>query len=88
MGQGETVGPYPGWCIAKGRYCCSEVGSWLFPRGARYIYIASLYPRQSVHGEEPHPIRGDPVAQNTADRKEQTLKNDPQSYGVSAVPNG
>jgi len=28
------------------------------------------HPRQSVRGEEPHPTSGDPVAQNTADRKE------------------
>ena len=32
--------------------------------------IASLHPRLSVHGEEPHPTRSDPVAQNTADLKE------------------
>ena len=50
--------------------------------------IASLSPRPSVCGEEPHPTSGDPVAHNTADLKEQTLKNNPQSYGVSAVPKG
>jgi len=32
--------------------------------------IASLRPRPSVRGEEPHPTNGDPVAQNTADLKE------------------
>jgi hypothetical protein len=32
--------------------------------------IASLHPRPSVRGEEPHPTRGDPVAQNTAGLKE------------------
>jgi len=32
--------------------------------------IASLRPRPSVRGEEPHPTSGDPVAQNTADLKE------------------
>jgi len=32
--------------------------------------IASFCPRLSVHGEEPHPMSGDPVAQNTADLKE------------------
>jgi len=32
--------------------------------------IASLCPRPSVHGEEPHPMSGDPVAQNTADVRE------------------
>jgi len=33
-----------------------------------------------MHDEEPYPMRGDPVTQNTA--------NNPQSYGVSAVPMG
>ena len=80
------AGPYPGWRITKGRYCCPEVGSWLFARGGRCMYIASLYPRLSVRGEEPHPTGGDPFAQNTADLKEKTLKNNPQSYSVSAVP--
>jgi hypothetical protein len=61
---------YPGWRITKRRYCCPEMGSWLFPRGGRCVYIASLYPRPSVSGEEPHLIRGDPVAQNTAELKE------------------
>ena len=28
------------------------------------------YPKPSVRGEEPHPTSGDPVAKNTADRKE------------------
>jgi len=65
-----TAGLYPGWHITEGRYSSPEVDSWLFPRGGRCIYIASLYPRTSVHGEEPHPARGDPVAQNTADLKE------------------
>ena len=32
--------------------------------------IVSIHPRLSVSGEEPHPISGDPVAQNTADLKE------------------
>jgi len=32
--------------------------------------IASLHPRPSVHGEQPHPIRGDPIAQNTVDLKD------------------
>ena len=32
--------------------------------------IASLHPRPSVRGEKPHPTRGEPVAQNTADLKE------------------
>jgi len=47
---------------------------------------ASLRRRLSARPEEPYPTSGDPVAQNTADLKEQTLKNDPQSFGVSAVP--
>jgi len=48
--------------------------------------IASLCPRPSVRDEEPHPTSGDPVAQNTADLKVKTLKNNPQSYSVSVVP--
>ena len=32
--------------------------------------VASLHPRPSVRGEEPHPMSGDSVAQNTADLKE------------------
>ena len=32
--------------------------------------IASLHPRPSVCGEEPHLARGEPVAQNTADLQE------------------
>jgi len=69
-GQGKTAGPYPGWRVTKGRYCCPEACSWLFSRGDRCVNIASLHPRTSVHGEEIHPTRGDPVAQNTADLKE------------------
>ena len=29
-----------------------------------------FHPGPSVHGEEPYPMRGDPVALNTADLKE------------------
>jgi len=50
--------------------------------------IASLWPISSVRGEEPHPTSGDPVVQNTVYLKQQTLKNNPQSYGVSAMPKG
>jgi len=32
--------------------------------------IASLHPRPSVRGEEPHPMIGSPVMQNAADLKE------------------
>jgi len=32
--------------------------------------IASLHPTPSVRGEEPHAMRGGPVAQNTVDIKE------------------
>ena len=41
-----------------------------------------------MRGEEPRPMSGDSVAQNTADLKELTLKNNPQSYGVSAMTKG
>ena len=34
------------------------------------MYIATLYLRPSVHGEKPHPMRGDPAAENTVDLKE------------------
>jgi len=50
--------------------------------------MASFHPRPSVCGEEPHPTRDNPVAQNTVDLQEQTLKNNFQSYSVSAVPMG
>jgi len=39
-------------------------------QGWQMRIIASLCPRPSVHGEEPHPMRCDPVVQNTADLKE------------------
>jgi hypothetical protein len=32
---------------SEGSYCCPEVGSWLFPRGSRCVYIASLNLRSS-----------------------------------------
>jgi len=32
--------------------------------------IASLRPRPSVRGEQPHPTSGDPVAQNTEELKD------------------
>jgi len=31
--------------------------------------VASLLPILSVYGEEPHPMRGDPVTQNITDLK-------------------
>jgi hypothetical protein len=37
------------------------VGCWLFLRGGRCEYVASLHPRPSVHGEEPYPMRSDLV---------------------------
>jgi len=39
-------------------------------RGGRCVYIASLYSRPSVPGEEPQPTRGDNVAQETEYLKE------------------
>ena len=61
-----------------------RTGATVFPRGgfgglrrALPIFqgremriIASLRPKPSVRGEEPHPASGDPVVQYTADRKE------------------
>jgi hypothetical protein len=32
--------------------------------------IASFQTRPSVRGKQPHPMRGDPVAQNTMDLKD------------------
>jgi hypothetical protein len=52
------------------------------------MHVHSLSLPKTVRGEEPHPTGGDSVAQNTADLKEKTLKNNPQSYSVSAVPMG
>ena len=40
-----------------------------------------------MRGEEPHPTRGDPVAQNSGSTGV-NLENNPQSYRVSAVPMG
>ena len=39
----------------------AQVGCWLFFRGGRCKYIASLCPRPSVHDAEPHPMGDDPV---------------------------
>jgi len=42
-----------------------------YSREAVYAdYSLSLRPRPSVRGVEPHPTRGDPVIENTADLKE------------------
>jgi len=38
--------------------------------GVQDVKYNSLHPRPSMHGEEPYPMRGDPVMQNTADLKE------------------
>ena len=40
-------------------------------------YIASQHSRPSVHVEELYPMRGDPVAQNTTDLNEKSLKKIP-----------
>jgi len=37
------------------------VGCCLFFRGGECEYIASLHPRLSMRGEEPHSMGGDPV---------------------------
>jgi hypothetical protein len=41
--------------------------------------IDTVHARPSVCGEEPHPTRGDTVAPNTEDLKEETLKTMPKS---------
>ena len=48
--------------------------------GLNFYLLASLYPRPSVHGEKPHPMRGDTVSLNTGDLKEYALKNNPISH--------
>jgi len=53
--KGDTDGPRRALAILQG---------W------QMRIIASRCPRPSVRGEEPHPTRGDPVAQNTEDLKE------------------
>jgi len=84
-GQGESAGPHRGRRAAGGWHWWPKEGSSYSP-GEVDAFTASLLPRLSVRGEEPHPTRGGPVMQNTADLKEWTLKNNPQYYGVSAVP--
>jgi hypothetical protein len=44
--------------------------SWAILQGDRCKRIAPLHPIPSVRGEEPHPMRGDPIVQNAMDRKE------------------
>jgi len=61
---------------------------FLLSRGGRPEYTASLHPRPSVRGEEPHPTRGDPVYAEHSGSKEKSLKNNPPSYGVGAEPTG
>jgi hypothetical protein len=46
-----------------------------------------FHPRPPVHGDEPYPTRGDPATQNSGS-KGVNLENNPQSYGMSAVPMG
>ena len=52
------------------------------------IHITSLHLRPSVHGEEPHPMRGDHVCAEHSGSKGGNLEKNTQSYGVSAVPLG
>ena len=51
-------------------------------------YIATLHSRPSVHGGEPYPTRGDRFQAEHSGTRGVTLKKNPQSYGVSAVPMG
>jgi hypothetical protein len=52
----------------------TSAGCWLLSRGGRSEYKASLYPRPSVHGEEPHPTGGDPVCAEHSRSKEINLE--------------
>jgi len=45
-------------------------GCQLLSRGGRCEYRASLHPRPSVHGDEPHPTGGDPVCAEYSRSKE------------------
>jgi hypothetical protein len=65
-----SAGPYRGQHVPEGLHGWPDVSSWLFSRGGGCVHIASLHPRPSVRGEQPHHTRGDPVAQNTADLKQ------------------
>ena len=69
-----------------GRDFGESLGGSVTPQGWQMRNAIFSHPRPSMHGEEPYPMRGDPVKLNTADLKEKTLKNNPQSYGVWAVP--
>jgi hypothetical protein len=44
--------------------------SWAIPGSSLYRDATLERPRPSVHGEEPHPKRGDPFTQNTVHLKE------------------
>ena len=68
--MGRWLGHTRDGVILKGDTVVLRWGPWLFPRGDRCEYIASLYPRPSVHSEEPHPTRGDTVARSTVELKE------------------
>jgi hypothetical protein len=52
------------------------------------INIASLHPRESVSGEEPHPTEGDLVCAEHSGSKGVNLENNPQSNGATAVRMG
>jgi hypothetical protein len=86
-GHGKSAGLHWGRCAAGGWHWRPKKGSSYSP-GEVDAVTASLLPRPSVRGKEPHPTRGGPVTQNTADLMEWTLKNNPQSYGVKAVLTG
>ena len=62
------------WDIKANLTCLS----CLLSRGGRREYIASLHPRTSVRGEEPHTTRGDPVyAEHSGSKGEILEKQSP-----------
>jgi len=63
----------------------AQLGCRLSPGGGRCYYIASLHPRPSVCGEEPHPMEVTVFAEHRGS-KAITLKNNTQTHSVSAVP--
>jgi len=72
-GQGESARPYWGHWVTKGWQWWPEGGSSYSP-GVVDADYSLLHPRLSVHGEEPHPTRGDPVCAEHSRSKEVNLE--------------
>ena len=68
-GQWELAGLCLGLGITWRAKTPAQAGCRLLPTGGKTKYIASLHPRLSARGEEPHPMAGISVP-NTADLQE------------------